>query len=44
MQPRHDGEHLQVVLQVVVYDCTISGDIRARQLKLTKVEEYSYRP
>ena len=36
-------KHLQVLLQVMVYDCTISGDIRARQPKLTKVEECAYR-
>ena len=27
----------------MVYDCAISVDIRARQPKLTKVEEYAYR-
>ena len=27
----------------MVYDCTISGDIFARQPKLTTVEEYVYR-
>ena len=37
-------KHLQVLLQVMVYDCTISGDIFARQPKLTKVEEYAFRP
>ena len=37
-------KHLQVLLQVMVYDCTISGDMRARQPKLTEVEEYLYRP
>ena len=28
----------------MVYDCTISRDTLARQPKLTKVEEYTYRP
>ena len=36
-------KHLQVLLQVIVYDCTISGDIFARQPSLTKVNEYAYR-
>ena len=29
-------KHSQVLLQVLVYDCTISGDIQARQPKLIK--------
>ena len=37
-------KHLQVLLQVMVYDCIIGGDIFARQTKLTRVEEYTYRP
>ena len=37
-------KHMQVLLQVLVYDCTISGDIRARLPQLIKVEEYAYRP
>ena len=28
----------------MVYDCTIGGDIFAQQPKLTRVEEYAYRP
>ena len=36
-------KHLQVLIQIMVYDCTISGDIRVRQPKLTKVEEYAYK-
>ena len=44
MRSHHDGEtYVQVLLQVMVYDCTISGDTLARQPKLTKVEKYAYR-
>ena len=37
-------KHLQVLLQVMIYDCAITGDNFARQPKLTNVEEYAYRP
>ena len=37
-------KRMQINLQVPVYDCTISGDIRARHPQLTKVEEHTYRP
>ena len=37
-------KHLQVLLQVMVNDCTIGVDFFARQPKLTKVEEYAHRP
>ena len=35
---------MQFLLEVMVYDFTMSGDNFARQPKLTKVEEYAYRP
>ena len=37
-------KHPQVLLQVMVYDCTIGGDNFLSQPKVTKVEEYAYRP
>ena len=37
-------KHLQVLLQVMVYDCTISEDNFALQPKLIKMEENAYRP
>ena len=36
-------KHLQVLPQLIIYDCTISEDNFARQPKLTKVEEYAYK-
>ena len=35
---------MQVFLRILVYACTISGDIRARHPHVTKMEEYAYRP
>ena len=37
-------QRLQNLLQVPVYDSTISGNIRARHSQLTKVEKYAYIP
>ena len=36
--------HTQVLLQVLVYDWIISGDIYARHPQISKVKEYLYRP